>query len=128
MQGTALLAMLVALLFTSLPHPPRRGARMSDVLDQILQVGFLAAILRIATPLVFATLGEMFSERAGVLNLGIEGIMLISAMTGFSAAYYLRRSVDRRRRGGADRRRVRLPACGAHRGARASASMSPASG
>ena len=61
---------------------------MSDVLAQIMQVGFLAAILRIATPLIFATLGEMFSERAGVLNLGIEGIMLISAMTGFSAAYY----------------------------------------
>src|SRR6185436_8517982 len=50
--------------------------------------GFLAAILRIATPLLFATLGEMFSERAGVLNLGIEGIMLISAMTGFSGAYF----------------------------------------
>ena len=61
---------------------------MNDVLAQIFQVGFLAAILRIATPLIFATLGEMFSERAGVLNLGIEGIMLISAMTGFSAAYY----------------------------------------
>jgi simple sugar transport system permease protein len=61
---------------------------MSEVLDQILQVGFLAAIVRIATPLIFATLGEMISERSGVLNLGIEGIMLISAMTGFSAAYY----------------------------------------
>ena len=61
---------------------------MSDILAQIMQVGFLAAILRIATPLIFATLGEMLSERAGVLNLGIEGIMLISAMTGFSAAYY----------------------------------------
>ena len=58
------------------------------VLDQFLQIGFLAAILRIATPLLFATLGEMFSERAGVLNLGIEGIMLISAMTGFSGAYF----------------------------------------
>jgi simple sugar transport system permease protein len=61
---------------------------VSAVLDQILQVGFLAAIVRIATPLAFATLGEMFSERAGVLNLGIEGIMLIAAMTGFSAAYF----------------------------------------
>jgi general nucleoside transport system permease protein len=61
---------------------------MSAVLDQVLQLGFLAAILRIATPLLFATLGEMFSERAGVLNLGIEGIMLISAMTGFSGAYF----------------------------------------
>ncbi len=33
-------------------------------------------------------MGEMFSERAGVLNLGIEGIMLLGAMTGFSAAYF----------------------------------------
>ncbi|RVC20090.1 ABC transporter permease, partial [Mesorhizobium sp. M7A.F.Ca.AU.002.02.1.1] len=59
---------------------------MSAVFEQIFQVGFLAAIIRIATPLAFATLGEMFSERAGVLNLGIEGIMLLSAMTGFTAA------------------------------------------
>ena len=88
LQGTALLAMLVALLFTSYRIRRVGAAGMSDILDQIMQVGFLAAILRIATPLVFATLGEMFSERAGVLNLGIEGIMLISAMTGFSAAYY----------------------------------------
>jgi len=61
---------------------------MDEILAQILQVGFFAAVLRIATPLLFATLGEMFSERAGVLNLGIEGIMLLSAMTGFSAAYF----------------------------------------
>ena len=60
---------------------------MSAVLDQIFQVGFLAAIIRIATPLAFATLGEMFSERAGVLNLGIEGIMLLSSMAGFTAAF-----------------------------------------
>ena len=61
---------------------------MSAVLEQVFQVGFLAAIIRIATPLAFATLGEMFSERAGVLNLGIEGIMLIAAMAGFSGAYF----------------------------------------
>ena len=58
------------------------------VLEQVLQVGFFAAILRIATPLLLATLGEMVSERSGVLNLGIEGIMLLSAMTGFTAAYF----------------------------------------
>jgi ABC-type uncharacterized transport system permease subunit len=60
---------------------------MSGLLEQVLQAGFFAAILRIATPLIFATLGELISERAGVLNLGIEGIMLLSAMTGFTAAY-----------------------------------------
>ncbi len=41
-----------------------------------------------ATPLLLATIGEMFTERAGVLNLGIEGIMLFGAMVGFSAAYF----------------------------------------
>jgi simple sugar transport system permease protein len=61
---------------------------MSAIWEQVLQLGFLAAIIRIATPLAFATLGEMLSERSGVLNLGIEGIMLLSAMTGFTAAYF----------------------------------------
>jgi ABC-type uncharacterized transport system permease subunit len=59
-----------------------------EILDQVLSVGFFAAMIRIATPLLFATMGEMFSERAGVLNLGIEGIMLLGAMAGFSAAYF----------------------------------------
>ncbi len=61
---------------------------MHDLLAQLLQVGFLAALIRIATPLIFATLGELLCERAGILNLGIEGIMLLSAMTGFTAAYF----------------------------------------
>ncbi|MFA5950837.1 MAG: ABC transporter permease [Hyphomicrobium sp.] len=61
---------------------------MWGLFDQLLQVGFLAALIRIATPLLLATLGEMLSERAGVLNLGIEGIMLIGAMAGFSVAYF----------------------------------------
>ncbi|KPK46189.1 MAG: ABC transporter permease [Nitrospira bacterium SM23_35] len=39
--------------------------------------------MRMATPIIFATLGEIINERAGVLNLGIEGIMLMGAMTGF---------------------------------------------
>ena len=45
-------------------------------------------MIRVATPLLLATLGEMFTERAGVLNLGVEGIMLLGAMTGFTAAYF----------------------------------------
>lgn len=61
---------------------------MDDIWGQIFQIGFFAALLRIATPLILASLGEMFAERAGVLNLGIEGIMLLSAMTGFSTAFF----------------------------------------
>ncbi len=48
----------------------------------------MAALIRVGAPLLIATMGEMFAERAGVLNLGIEGIMLLGAMTGFSAAYF----------------------------------------
>src|SRR5258708_9387004 len=60
---------------------------MHDLLAQLLQVGFFAAVIRIATPLICATLGELLAERSGVVNLGVEGIMLFSAMTGFTAAY-----------------------------------------
>lgn len=49
-------------------------------------IGLIAATLRVATPLIFGTLGELFSERAGVLNLGIEGTMFLGAFVGFSVA------------------------------------------
>jgi simple sugar transport system permease protein len=47
----------------------------------------LAATLRVATPLMFGTMGELFAERSGVLNLGIEGTMFMGAFIGFTAAY-----------------------------------------
>jgi simple sugar transport system permease protein len=49
-------------------------------------VDIIAATLRIATPLIFATLGELFCERAGILNLGLEGTMFFGAFSGFTAA------------------------------------------
>ena len=49
-------------------------------------VSLVGATLRVATPLIFATLGELFCERAGILNLGIEGIMFLGAFAGFTAA------------------------------------------
>ncbi|MFH1981859.1 MAG: ABC transporter permease [Pseudomonadota bacterium] len=61
---------------------------MHELLSQVFQIGFFAAMIRIATPLVFATIGELFAERAGILNLGIEGIMMLAAMTGFTTAYF----------------------------------------
>ncbi len=58
-----------------------------DALEILLTAGFWAATLRIATPLIFGTLGELICERAGVLNLGIEGIMTMGAMTGWMWVY-----------------------------------------
>lgn len=58
-----------------------------DILEILLTTGFWAATLRIATPLIFGTLGELICERAGVLNLGIEGIMTMGAMAGWMWVY-----------------------------------------
>jgi simple sugar transport system permease protein len=52
----------------------------------VFLLGLLAATLRVATPLIFGTLGELFSERAGILNLGIEGTMFLGAFVGFTVA------------------------------------------
>lgn len=60
---------------------------MSDILDILASAGLWAAVLRIATPLIFATLGALLCERAGVLNLGIEGIMTFGAMIGWFAVW-----------------------------------------
>jgi simple sugar transport system permease protein len=50
-------------------------------------IDILAATFRNATPLVYGTVGETYSERAGVLNLGIEGTMYAGAFAGFAVAY-----------------------------------------
>lgn len=49
--------------------------------------GFLAATLVASTPLLFATIGEIITEKSGHLNLGVEGLMLMGAIMGFVGAY-----------------------------------------
>ncbi|RCW22512.1 nucleoside ABC transporter membrane protein [Ciceribacter lividus] len=60
---------------------------MTEVLDIVASAGLWTAVLRIATPLILGTLGALLCERAGVLNLGIEGIMTFGAMIGWLAVY-----------------------------------------
>jgi general nucleoside transport system permease protein len=60
---------------------------MEGVLDILLSSSFWAAALRIATPLMFGVLGALVCERAGVLNLGIEGIFTAGAMAGWLSVY-----------------------------------------
>jgi simple sugar transport system permease protein len=60
---------------------------MAETLDLVLAAPFWVAVLRIATPLILGTLGVLLCERAGVLNLGIEGIMVAGAFAGWLAVY-----------------------------------------
>ncbi len=56
------------------------------MIDFIL--GVLIAAVPAGTPLLFGTIGEILAERSGIMNLGVEGMMLIGAVMGFSAAFY----------------------------------------
>jgi ABC-type uncharacterized transport system permease subunit len=60
---------------------------MNELIEIVGQANFWVAVLRLATPLIFGVLGALLCERAGVLNLGIEGIMVIGAFTGWLAVY-----------------------------------------
>ena len=58
-----------------------------DALEILFTASFWVAAIRIASPLIFATMGELICERAGVLNLGIEGIMTAGAFAGWFTVY-----------------------------------------
>lgn len=54
----------------------------------ILGVEFFAATVRMASPVLYATMGGILNERAGIINIGLEGIMLTGALTGVVVAFY----------------------------------------
>jgi general nucleoside transport system permease protein len=60
---------------------------LAETFDLLTSLPFWVAVLRIATPLILGTLGVLLCERAGVLNLGIEGIMVAGAFAGWLAVY-----------------------------------------
>ncbi|WRH61452.1 MAG: ABC transporter permease [Fuscovulum sp.] len=61
---------------------------MMEAFDILATASLWSAVLRIATPLIFGVLGALICERAGVLNLGIEGIMTMGAMVGWLTVYW----------------------------------------
>jgi simple sugar transport system permease protein len=58
---------------------------ISDLFTATVIMGIISSGIRLATPYLFAAIGEMFGQRSGVLNLGVEGQMLLGAFT----AYYV---------------------------------------
>ena len=57
-------------------------------ITDFISVGLFAAAIRMATPIIYAGLGGMFSERVGITNIGLEGTMLTSAFAGVVASHY----------------------------------------
>ncbi len=61
---------------------------MQALMTEAFLTALLFGVVTAGVPLLLAGLGEQISEKAGVLNIGIEGMMLFGAYAGFVAAYY----------------------------------------
>lgn len=57
------------------------------MIEEIFTATVFATTIRLATPYIFAALGEMFAQRSGVLNLGVDGIMLLGGFAAFYVTY-----------------------------------------
>ncbi|WP_236777854.1 ABC transporter permease [Anoxybacter fermentans] len=61
---------------------------MNDVISTIFNINTLAAAIRMATPIALAAMGGAFSERSGIINIGLEGMILIGAFAGVLGSFY----------------------------------------
>ena len=59
-------------------------------MENIFTLALIASTIRLATPLILAALGGLYSERAGIINIALEGLMLAGAFTAATVTYYSR--------------------------------------
>src|SRR6476660_5399980 len=58
-------------------------------MEDILKLSILYSAIRLATPLLLAALGGLLSERSGIINIALEGLMLVGAFTSAVVTYYV---------------------------------------
>jgi general nucleoside transport system permease protein len=59
----------------------------NDLISLAVLIGIITSGIRLATPYLYASIGEMFGQLSGIYNLGVDGIMLLGAFSGFYATY-----------------------------------------
>src|SRR5205085_832474 len=64
------------------------NARRSEQMNELLSIGLIYSTIRTATPLLLAALGGLCSERSGVINIALEGLMLAGAFTAAVVTHY----------------------------------------
>jgi simple sugar transport system permease protein len=62
---------------------------MVAILDTAAITDLIASMIELSVPMAFAALGEVISERGGVINLGTEGVMLVGAISAFSVGFFV---------------------------------------
>ena len=62
---------------------------MSDILSSIFSAGTFNQMLRSATPVALAALGGLMTEHAGIMNIGMDGMILMGAFVGAVGSYFL---------------------------------------
>src|SRR4030081_2030483 len=65
----------------------RRMQELGSIGGWGVVLALLAGAIRVGTPFLFVSLGECLTEKSGRINLGLEGVLVFSAMAGFAGAY-----------------------------------------
>ena len=61
---------------------------LEQIFTLTFMTAFLAAAVRMAVPLAYAAMGELIAEKSGILNIGMEGVMLAGAFFSFAGAFW----------------------------------------
>ena len=85
--STAVAVALLALVAGRAVAPT--GSVPEQVLDAVLETGYASAVLRVSVPIAFAAMGGIFAEKTGIINIGIEGFLILSALSSVVAVHLL---------------------------------------